>query len=191
MSIEIFGKLSPKHTKIIYYDIPDGLNYLFGKNGTGKTMLLDTISGMASHSNYTVLVDGTLVYLNQNNYFPSQLKVREYLTFIYLLDGMTDGLSYFKEFLSRYDLNLQMSFEEKIGLLSGGERQFLYVLSILSLERTWYLLDEPFNSLDYESKEFIFYLLKEMKKQGKSVLLTSHESLEEFDKNYWNKIMIQ
>lgn len=191
MSIEISGKLSPKHTKIIRYDIPDGLNYLFGKNGTGKTMLLDAISGMASHSNYTVLVDGTLVYLNQNNYFPSQLKVREYLTFIYLLDGMTDGLAYFKEFLSRYDLNLQMSFEEKIGLLSGGERQFLYVLSILSLERTWYLLDEPFNSLDYESKEFIFYLLKEMKKQGKSVLLTSHESLEEFDKNYWNKIMIQ
>ena len=191
MSIEISEKLSPKHTKIIHYDIPDGLNYLFGKNGTGKTMLFDAISGMASHSNYTVLVDGTLVYLNQNNYFPSQLKVREYLTFIYLLDGMTDGLAYFKEFLSRYDLNLQMSFEEKIGLLSGGERQFLYVLSILSLERTWYLLDEPFNSLDYESKEFIFYLLKEMKKQGKSVLLTSHESLEEFDKNYWNKIMIQ
>ena len=65
--------------------------------------------------------------------------------------------------------------EKQWGLLSGGERKYLYSMVLLSLDREWYILDEPFAYLDTEKKEILWKVIEAFASEGKSVILTSHE----------------
>ena len=65
--------------------------------------------------------------------------------------------------------------EKQWGLLSGGERKYLYSMVLLSLDREWYILDEPFAYLDTEKKEILWKVIEAFASEGKGVILTSHE----------------
>ena len=65
--------------------------------------------------------------------------------------------------------------EKQWGLLSGGERRYLYSMVLLSLDREWYILDEPFAYLDTEKKEILWKVIEAFASEGKGVILTSHE----------------
>ena len=47
-------------------------------------------------------------------------------------------------------------------------------MGIMALDRDLILLDEPFNALDLESVEVVKLLLPNLKKQGKTIIITSH-----------------
>ena len=65
--------------------------------------------------------------------------------------------------------------EKQWGLLSGGERKYLYSMVLLSLDREWYILDEPFAYLDTEKKEILWKVIEAFASEGKGIILTSHE----------------
>ena len=46
---------------------------------------------------------------------------------------------------------------------------------LLSLDREWYILDEPFAYLDTEKKEILWKVIEAFTSEGKGVILTSHE----------------
>ena len=60
------------------------------------------------------------------------------------------------------------------GMLSGGERKYIYILILMSIEREWYMLDEPFAFLDDEKRQIIWHLINFKTAHGKGVILTSH-----------------
>lgn len=74
---------------------------------------------------------------------------------------------------------------EKVGLeeksqanartLSGGEKRRLAVASVLALEPEIIIFDEPFANLDWISVKQLCNLLLELKKQGKTIILLTHE----------------
>lgn len=55
--------------------------------------------------------------------------------------------------------------------LSGGQKQRLAIASTLALEPEIIFLDEPFSSLDFESRKILVKTLKELKSEGRTIVL--------------------
>lgn len=157
--------------------IPRGITYLSGSNGAGKSTLLDCLSGVNQSYEGTILGNQSVVYLNQHLYFSPRLRARDFLAFICQLEGMKAYEQLFKSFLKTYDwIETYESIRNKqVGKLSGGERRCFFFMVICFLEREWYLFDEPFAGVDDAGKKVMTEMMKALVRQGKNILLTSHE----------------
>ena len=65
--------------------------------------------------------------------------------------------------------------ERQISELSGGQQQRLFIARALMQEADLYLLDEPFAGVDKASEGTIMTLLRELKDEGKTLLVVHHE----------------
>lgn len=157
--------------------IPRGITYLSGSNGTGKSTLLDCLSGVNPAYEGTILGNESVVYLNQQLYFSPRLRARDFLDFICQLEGIRAYEQLFNAFLKTYDwVETYESIQNKqVGKLSGGERRCFFFIVICFLEREWYLFDEPFAGVDEEGKKVMTNMMKALLRQGRNILLTSHE----------------
>ena len=59
--------------------------------------------------------------------------------------------------------------------LSGGEQQRAALAAILVADPTIILLDEPTRGLDYEQKHRLAGLLREMKREGRTIIMATHD----------------
>ncbi len=59
--------------------------------------------------------------------------------------------------------------------LSGGQKQRLAIASILAMSPDFLALDEPTSMLDPESKKEIMEVIKQLKKEGKGIILVTHD----------------
>jgi ABC-2 type transport system ATP-binding protein len=62
----------------------------------------------------------------------------------------------------------------KVKYLSGGQKQKMNLLRCLVLDTDVLVLDEPFNGLDFKSIVNILSILQEKQKEGKGILIISH-----------------
>jgi ABC-type Mn2+/Zn2+ transport system ATPase subunit len=65
--------------------------------------------------------------------------------------------------------------EQQIGQLSGGQQQRTLLARALVQEADLLLLDEPFNAVDAPTREVIYAVLADLKAQGKTVVVTTHD----------------
>ena len=63
----------------------------------------------------------------------------------------------------------------RFGLLSGGQRQRVLLARALAAEPRLLLLDEPFNGVDVVSQEAILAVLRQLVKQGCTLVLSTHD----------------
>jgi manganese/iron transport system ATP-binding protein len=73
----------------------------------------------------------------------------------------------------------------QIGELSGGQQQRVFVARALAQEATILLMDEPFAGVDSPSQEAILEILGQLRVQGITVLLSTHDlnlAADRFDK---------
>jgi putative ABC transport system ATP-binding protein len=80
-----------------------------------------------------------------------------------------------EELLARFDLGALA--DRRPPALSMGERQKVAVARALANEPDLLLADEPTASLDEESAPELLHLLEELRQDGRSVLLASHDPL--------------
>ncbi len=129
---------------------------LIGDNGSGKSTLLDILSGHIEPDTGTVdkgqnTVFGYYDQLGRN--LESTKTVLEYTEDIgervILGDGEEVSASRFLE-LFGFPVSMQRT---PIGILSGGERRRLYLITRLVLNPNFLLFDEPTNDLDIETME--------------------------------------
>ena len=74
---------------------------------------------------------------------------------------------------------------KQIGGLSGGQQQRVFLARALAQEAELVLLDEPLNGLDAPSQEAILSLLDDLRRDGVTVLLATHDldlAAERFDR---------
>ena len=127
---------------------------ILGRNGTGKSTLLNILSGRLQPTSGTVTIGQTVkigYFAQRNVEMDERLRAIEYIQeaahHITLADGTRVSASQLMErFL--FPGNLQWT---PIARLSGGEKRRLYLLRILMEEPNVLLLDEPTNDLDLDT----------------------------------------
>jgi len=159
---------------------------LIGPNGAGKTTLIRILasllvptSGSARIDRHNVVVGGDTVrrligYLPDFFGVYEEMRVREYLEFFAATYGLRnperariiDGV------LELTDLGSKR--EEIIGTLSRGMQQRLGLARVLVHDPKVLLLDEPASGLDPRARIEIRALLKELRRMGKTILISSH-----------------
>ena len=63
----------------------------------------------------------------------------------------------------------------QISQLSGGQQQRVFLARALAQEADVYFMDEPFKGVDAQTERAIVALLKELKEQGKTVVVVHHD----------------
>ncbi|WP_037773194.1 ABC transporter ATP-binding protein [Streptomyces sclerotialus] len=154
---------------------------LLGTNGAGKTSTLELLEGQALPTDGTVRVLGRdpfhdraavrprIGVMLQEGGFPTELTVLETVR---MWAGCTSGARPADEALELTRLSDRR--KVRVKQLSGGERRRLD-LSLALLGRPEVLfLDEPTTGLDARSRRDTWDLIRELKSQGTTVLLTTH-----------------
>lgn len=126
---------------------------IVGKNGVGKSTLLNLIAGQLLPDSGTVECGSTVRvgYFTQESrdLDPTQRVydfIRDVSDEVKTAEGTFSASQMLERFLFPPDLQYSL-----IGRLSGGERRRLYLLSILMQAPNLLLLDEPTNDLDIET----------------------------------------
>lgn len=155
-----------------------------GNNGSGKTVLMKCICGFLKPDRGIVRVNGQQV--GKDCDFPDSLGlIIETPGFIPDLSGFQNlkilaalkgkiGKKEIKESIRRVGLDPIM--RKPVSKYSLGMRQRLGIAQAIMEDPDVLILDEPFNGLDKAGVAQMRELVKELKIQGKSILLASHNA---------------
>ena len=162
---------------------------LSGNNGSGKTTLLKIIAGLETPSRAEIEFSG-----KSHSWKSAILSIRREIIYLhqqpYLLSGTVESnVSYGLRFTHLNRKQLRESVKEALewaGLsdvakqqaktLSGGVQQRVAFTRAWILTPKILLLDEPMANMDIESREQACDLLKRMKSEGMSIVITSHDT---------------
>ncbi len=147
---------------------------LLGRNGQGKTCLMNIILGTLKASANSIRFDNKMIinagkrpdlllFLPQFNFIPRSLSVKQVLDDFLL--NINELKNVFPEFNSRCDL--------KVNQLSGGQWRTLEIYIITKSPSLFAMLDEPFTHLNPIQIEKVKQLLME-EKVNKGFLITDH-----------------
>ncbi|MCB5907724.1 ABC transporter ATP-binding protein [Streptomyces pinistramenti] len=154
---------------------------LLGTNGAGKTSTLELLEGQAAPAAGTVRVLGRDPYreraavrprigvMLQEGGFPTELTVVETVR---MWAGCTSGARPVDEALEL--VRLVERGKVRVKQLSGGERRRLDLALALLGRPEVLFLDEPTTGLDAQSRRDTWELIRQLKEQGTTVLLTTH-----------------
>ena len=146
---------------------------LIGKNGAGKTTLLKMIGGLASPTSGTVSVGTkkTVGALIETPGLFTHLDARDNLLIKMRMTGIGSEEDA-DRLLSK--VGLADVGRKKAGAFSLGMKQRLGIALALIGDPDLILLDEPVNGLDPEGIVFIRDFLKELRSEGKTLIVSSH-----------------
>jgi len=157
-----------------------------GPNGAGKTTTMKIIATLLAPTSGRVTVDGIDVFKEpikareKIGYMPDffgvydNLKVMEYLDFY----GSAYGVEYrerrriAEELLELVDLSDKR--DAYVDALSRGMKQRLCLARCLIHNPELLILDEPASGMDPRARAEIKAILKELKRMGKTILISSH-----------------
>ncbi|SCK38628.1 ABC transporter ATP-binding protein [Streptomyces sp. WMMB 322] len=155
---------------------------LLGTNGAGKTSTVELLEGLARPSGGTVKVLGFDPYseraavrprsgvMLQEGGFPSELTVTETIR---MWAGCTSDARPIGEVLAQVGLSDRRS-NVRVKQLSGGERRRLDLAMALVGHPEVLFLDEPTTGMDPEGRRDTWELVRELRRAGTTVLLTTH-----------------
>ena len=157
---------------------------LLGPNGAGKTTLISIICGISRASTGTVLADG---FDTEKNYrearaaiglVPQELHTDAFesvwatVSFSRGLFGKAPDPAYIEKVLR--DLSLWDKKDNKIMTLSGGMKRRVLIAKALSHEPKILFLDEPSAGVDVELRHDMWRMVRELRENGTTVILTTH-----------------
>lgn len=148
---------------------------IFGNNGTGKSTLLNIITGNLEPDSGTVVVgDNThFAYYQQNPFFKdTSLTVLEYIQEAAENVIMNNGKTYSAaRFLEEFGFEGKIQYSP-VASLSGGERKRLFLVRLLISNPNFLILDEPTNDFDIFTMNILEQFLEQF--QG-CLLIVSHD----------------
>jgi putative ABC transport system ATP-binding protein len=198
----VFNKGSPLETHALRgvdLDVPTGqFVTVIGSNGAGKSTALNVIAGLVRPDTGTVVVDGVEITgwpvhararLVSRVFQDPKIGTCEDMTILEnfaLAHGRTAprGLrlaidrrmrAQTAERLSLLQLDLENRLDDKVGLLSGGQRQAVSLLMATTGETRVLLLDEHAAALDPKTGEFVMQLTEGLVRQlSLTVVMVTH-----------------
>ena len=157
---------------------------LLGPNGAGKTTLISIISGISIASsgevkvnNYDVIKD-SLKTKSIIGLVPQEVSIEQFETVLGTVNfsrglfGKKKNPAYVKGILKQ--LSLWEKRNSRIIELSGGMKRRVLIAKALSHEPLVLFLDEPTAGVDVELRKDMWNIIKNLKKKGVTIILTTH-----------------
>lgn len=159
---------------------------LLGPNGAGKTTTLRMLATLIRPDSGDALVDGASVVREPDQvrgrigFLTSELKLEEFFTPNYLFDFFSDlhrvdpavrdqrKRSLFEKF------GIDRFAEVKVANLSTGMKQKVSLVVSIVHDPDIIIFDEPTNGLDVLTAKVVTDFLLELKKQGKTIIVSTH-----------------
>lgn len=153
-----------------------------GPNGAGKTTTIRQILGFIRPDKGQIVINGKQVrkhyyetnaqigYLPGEINFPDGMKGMELIHWIAKLRGM-DGLGRAPELIEQFQLKNANS---DVKRMSKGMKQKIGIICAFMHDPSILILDEPTSGLDPLMQEAFIELVRDEKRRGKTVLMSSH-----------------
>ncbi|MEK4344797.1 metal ABC transporter ATP-binding protein [Paenibacillus sp. FSL P4-0184] len=200
LNVDYFGNSALENVNI---DIPFGYTIgIIGPNGAGKSTFIKSLLEVIKKRSGTVMVEGKDIseYKRKIAYVPQKNDID--LTFPItvkdtVLTGTYPNLRIFQrpgkkerqrveECMAMVDISDLAN--KQISNLSGGQLQRVFIARALAQKADVFFLDEPFVGIDLVSEKIIVKLLKQLREEGKTILIVHHD-LHEVEE-YFDKVII-
>lgn len=157
---------------------------LLGPNGAGKTTLISIICGLTTITDGIVTVGGFDVIKDYREarsligLVPQELMLEPFETVLSTVSlsrglfGCKPNLPHIEAILSQ--LSLLDKKDAQIKELSGGMKRRVLIAKALSHDPKVLFLDEPTAGVDVELRRDMWSVIKELKRQGVTIVLTTH-----------------
>ena len=171
----------------VNFDAEQGRMYaLVGRNGSGKSTLLRLLTGVIPLQRGEVLWNGTAL----RRLTPGQLArhvavvwtgrpMENLRVYEVLATGMPPGFTAREKDVRirglAADWQMEHWLQRPVGQLSDGEARMVLIARALLQDTPVVLLDEPATHLDLVHKAQIFGLLRQLTRQGKTVIFSTHD----------------
>lgn len=165
---------------------PNEIYGLLGPNGAGKTTLIMILLGRVFRSNGDVFFDKCKLNINNKSVLSQFGVVSQFDNLdpdFTVVENLRVYSSYFKMKKNLIEKRVEDVLEfvlleerknERIENLSGGMKRRLSIARALLNDPKVLILDEPTTGLDPQTRQIIWNKLKALKKNGTTILLTTH-----------------
>jgi ABC-2 type transport system ATP-binding protein len=169
--------------KDVSFTVPKGACFgLLGPNGAGKTTSMEVIEDIIPPTDGQVLYKG----MPRNESFREEIGIQfQHTSLLNFLSVKETLQSFHKLFHNTEDLNelinrcdLSPIIDRQNNKLSGGQQQRLMLALALINRPNLVFLDEPSTGLDPQSRHNLWAIVEGIKKEGKTIIMTTH-SMEE------------
>lgn len=175
---------------------------IIGPNGAGKSTLIKSIMGMVPTSGGWIKIFGKPAHKDYTRvgYVPQRESV-DWDFPVSVLDVVLMGRYGHVGWLRRISkkdraiaceclekVNMLPFADRQIGKLSGGQQQRVFLARALAQESDLYLMDEPFAGVDAVTEKAIIDLLRELRDQGKTLLVVHHDL--STAKDYFDQLLL-
>ena len=164
---------------------PENVLFLQGENGSGKTSLLRILCGFRladegeiswGNQSTSSLPEyfSNISYVGHKNGIKDELTVEENLNLMRSMATASDIKT--EEVLKQIGLFKRADVLTR--LLSAGQKRKLALARLMMTNNSFWVLDEPFTSLDKASVGFFESLIKQHINKGGMLILTSHHEID-------------
>ena len=163
----------------VSFDVQQGHCFgLLGPNGAGKTTTIEIMEGIISATSGQVLYQGRPVDKHMSQQIGIQFQNTALQDFLTVKETLNLFASFYQHTLAQEQLIELCDLSEFINrdnrLLSGGQRQRLLLALALINDPEILFLDEPTTGLDPHARRNFWQLIKNIKAQNKTIILTTH-----------------
>jgi len=157
---------------------------LLGPNGAGKSTLINIVCGIVTPSSGTVTVDGHDIAADYRaarraiGLVPQELTTDAFETVLNTVSfsrglfGLRPDPAHIERILRA--LSLWDKRDSRLMTLSGGMKRRVLIAKALSHEPRVLFLDEPTAGVDVELRQDMWALVRDLRQQGVTVILTTH-----------------
>jgi ABC-2 type transport system ATP-binding protein len=167
----------------VTFNIGPGITGLLGPNGAGKTTLLRMMTGLAKTSTGSVTVFGEPVrdnpplyrrmgIMSEHETVYGFMKGREFVRMMGKLRGVANLEAAVDRAIERVDMADAQ--HRALATYSRGMRQRMRLAATLVHDPEILILDEPLNGADPRQRVHFQHLLRDLAKEGRTIVLSSH-----------------
>ena len=172
--------------KGINFEVSHGeLLLIKGANGVGKTSLLSNIVNFTDPLEGSITYNGTKVdnhvasqfflYIGETNFAYDSLNLNQNIEYWLSIHNVE-----FDKYIKNKSVNFlfqELNLDKKFYQLSFGQKKKLQLLLLMLVNKPVWILDDPFNGLDYKSIINVHSLLKKKLENKGIIILTSHQDI--------------
>lgn len=183
--LEKISKVIKSHIILqnVNMELESGNIYGFvGINGSGKTMLMRILTGLVSYTDGQLFVDGKPVDRNRELYYHMGVIIEQPEFFndmtgkenLEMLASLKNRIGEEEIIQAMNRVDLDPFYSKKVKEYSLGMKQRLGIAQAIMENPDVYILDEVTNGLDDEGVQMLHSILREEKKKGKLIIISSH-----------------